>query len=60
MLRIALPAFFLALLPLAAQTGPDHALLLISIDGMRPDYVSAADRYSLKIPNQMRPIRRTA
>ena len=29
----------------AAQTGGQRALLLISIDGMRPEYVTAADKY---------------
>jgi len=41
----------LALVPAVAQTAPDRGLLLISIDGMRPDYVGAADRHGLKIPN---------
>jgi predicted AlkP superfamily pyrophosphatase or phosphodiesterase len=54
MSRIALPAVFLSLLPLFAQTAPDRALLVISIDGMRPDYVSAADQHGLKIPNLRR------
>jgi predicted AlkP superfamily pyrophosphatase or phosphodiesterase len=52
-IRIAL----LAVLPvfaLLAQTVPDRALLVISIDGMRPDYVSAADSHGLKIPNLRR------
>ena len=39
---------------LAAQTHPHRALLVISIDGMRPDYVSAADLHGLKIPNLRR------
>jgi predicted AlkP superfamily pyrophosphatase or phosphodiesterase len=29
-------------------------LLLVSIDGMMPDYVLAADKYKLKIPNLRR------
>jgi predicted AlkP superfamily pyrophosphatase or phosphodiesterase len=41
----------LTLVPVVAQTARDRGLLLISIDGMRPDYVSAADRHGLKIPN---------
>lgn len=40
--------------PLAAQKPPDRALLVISIDGMRPDYVSGADQHGLKIPNLRR------
>jgi predicted AlkP superfamily pyrophosphatase or phosphodiesterase len=42
MFRFAL----LLALPLSAQS-----LLLISIDGMRPDYVLKADEYGLKIPH---------
>jgi len=41
----------LTLAPLAAQPATQRALLLISIDGMRPDYVMAADAHGLKIPN---------
>ena len=44
----------LSLFHLCAQTAPDRALLVISIDGMRPDYVSAADQHGLKIPNLRR------
>src|SRR3984885_11675955 len=51
--RIALLAV-LSLFPVFGQTAPDRALLVISIDGMRPDYVSAADRHGLKIPNLRR------
>ena len=53
LIRIALPAL-LSLFPLFGQTAPDRALLVISIDGMRPDYVSAADRHGLKIPDLRR------
>ena len=42
MFRLAL----LLALPLSAQS-----LLLISIDGMRPDYVLKADEHGLKIPH---------
>jgi predicted AlkP superfamily pyrophosphatase or phosphodiesterase len=52
-IRIVLLAV-LPLFALLAQTAPDRALLVISIDGMRPDYVSAADRHGLKIPNLRR------
>lgn len=46
-------ALLLALaLPLAAQS--HRALLLISIDGMRPDYVLKADEHGLKIPHLRR------
>jgi predicted AlkP superfamily pyrophosphatase or phosphodiesterase len=45
MFRLAL----LLALPLSAES-----LLLISIDGMRPDYVLAADEHGLKIPHLRR------
>ena len=41
---------FLLALPLAAQ----NALVVISIDGMRPDYVLKADEHGLKIPHLRR------
>ena len=45
--------FVLALaLPLAAQS--HQPLVLISIDGMRPDYVLKADEHGLKIPHLRR------
>jgi predicted AlkP superfamily pyrophosphatase or phosphodiesterase len=44
----------LALGQMAAQPAGQRALLLISIDGMRPDYVTAADAHGLKIPNLRR------
>jgi predicted AlkP superfamily pyrophosphatase or phosphodiesterase len=34
-----------------APPRPRPAVLLISIDGLRPDYVLEADRYGLRIPN---------
>ena len=47
------PALLFALaLPLAAQS--HNALLVISIDGMRPDYVLKADEHGLKIPHLRR------
>ncbi len=39
---------------MVAQPARQRALLLISIDGMRPDYVTAADAHGLKIPNLRR------
>ncbi len=33
-----------------AEASPPRAVLLVSVDGLRPDYVTAADRYGLKIP----------
>ena len=45
--------------PLPADPGPAPApgLLLISIDGLRPDYVTRADDHGLKIPNLRRLLR---
>src|SRR5580704_3172609 len=43
-----------------AQSQPARALLLISIDGMHPNYVSHADEYKLKIPNLRRLYRESA
>ena len=34
----------------AAAQAPQPVVLMISIDGLRPDYVTAADKHSLKIP----------
>jgi predicted AlkP superfamily pyrophosphatase or phosphodiesterase len=39
------------LLPLGAWAGP---AVMISIDGLRPDYVTQADRHGLKIPTLRR------
>ena len=44
---------------LAARAGAQHPsapshLVLISIDGLRPDYVTAADRHGARIPNLRR------
>ena len=33
-----------------AQVPPPPLLLIVSVDGLRPDYVTAADRHGLKIP----------
>ena len=50
MFRSAL--LFALALPLAAQS--HSALVVISIDGMRPDYVLKADEHGLKIPHLRR------
>lgn len=39
---------------LRAQTPPRVPVVLISIDGMKPDYVLEADKHGLKIPNLRR------
>lgn len=44
-----------AALPLAqAQSSHHHPVLLISVDGMRPDYVTEADQHHLRIPTLRR------
>lgn len=37
-------------LPATAQSTEHHPVLMISIDGMRPDYVTEADKHGLKLP----------
>jgi len=41
----------------AAAPAPERSLLLISLDGLRPDYVLKADEHGLKIPNLRRILR---
>ena len=38
------------LLPLFAQKAPHPPVIILSIDGLRPDYIFDADKYGLKIP----------
>lgn len=42
------------LTPARAQTPQRRPVLLISVDGMRPDYVTEADRHHLRIPTLRR------
>lgn len=42
--------FLAALAPSLAQPAGPRAVLLISIDGMRPDYVLQADKHGFKVP----------
>lgn len=54
-MRLRLTCILFALtsvLPALAQT--HHPVLMISIDGMRPDYVTHADEHGLRIPNLRR------
>jgi hypothetical protein len=56
MIRSLLIVFVLATAPVWAS----HPLLLISIDGLRPDYVLQADAHGLKIPHLRRILREGA
>lgn len=52
MKKLVLVFLFFALLNLAqGQERKSHPVVLISIDGLRPDFVLNADHYGLKIPN---------
>jgi hypothetical protein len=49
MRTVVLALLFVAFLSHSAAQS-QRALVVISIDGMRPDYVFRADEYKLKIP----------
>ena len=49
--RLILLLCFATASAVAQTANSGRALLLISIDGMRPDYVLEADKHGLKIPN---------
>jgi predicted AlkP superfamily pyrophosphatase or phosphodiesterase len=49
--------FFLLSMILASPWASGSALLLVSIDGLRPDYVLQADAHGLKIPHLRRILR---
>src|SRR5262249_1292556 len=49
-LTAALIVGFTLLVAAAAAQAPPPIVLMISIDGLRPDYVTAADKHGLKIP----------
>jgi hypothetical protein len=51
-LQAAICLFILAAAPAVAQT--HQPVLMISVDGMRPDYVTDADAHRLRIPNLRR------
>jgi predicted AlkP superfamily pyrophosphatase or phosphodiesterase len=50
-MRIARLALFLVVLLSHSATQQRRALVVISINGLRPDYVLKADEYELKIPH---------
>ena len=43
--------FFAMVWPAAAQQKPSPLLVVISVDGLRPDYVTAADVHGAQVPN---------
>jgi predicted AlkP superfamily pyrophosphatase or phosphodiesterase len=51
--RLAILALVLAcaLRPVGAQEQTTPVLVVISVDGLRPDYVTAADEHGAKVPN---------
>ena len=48
---MCIAALFIAVLALPAQEKPVPLLVVISVDGLRPDYVTAADAHGSKVPN---------
>lgn len=48
---VGLFCLFAAVLPAAAQEKNSPLLVVISVDGLRPDYVTAADTHGAKIPH---------
>jgi predicted AlkP superfamily pyrophosphatase or phosphodiesterase len=50
LLRVSALCVLLAAAFAPAQTPPHQPVLLISIDGMRPDYVTRADEHHLRLP----------
>ena len=54
---LALLTALAALSPTSAGEPPRRTVVLISIDGLRPDYVLEADRYGLRIPTLRRILR---
>ncbi len=53
-LALILAVQLLCLTPATAQEKASPILLIISIDGMRPDYVTSADAHGAKVPNLRR------
>src|SRR5271168_2068469 len=61
--KVSLRLFFLSLLPVsllfaamapAQEKSTPPLLVMISIDGLRPDYITAADSHGAKVPNLCR------
>ncbi|HEY0306561.1 MAG TPA: ectonucleotide pyrophosphatase/phosphodiesterase, partial [Acidobacteriaceae bacterium] len=53
-MKILHPIALALLLAVPLQAQSHHSVLLISVDGMRPDYVTQADEHHLHIPNLRR------
>jgi predicted AlkP superfamily pyrophosphatase or phosphodiesterase len=51
---LVLIALVASVLPAPAEPQPGVSVVLISIDGLKPDYVLEADKHGLKIPNLRR------
>jgi predicted AlkP superfamily pyrophosphatase or phosphodiesterase len=53
-LTLFFSALLAATLPTSAQQKTNPLLVVISIDGLRPDYITAADLHGAKVPNLRR------
>jgi len=51
---LGLATLFPGLKPVAGQNGTPPLLVVISVDGLRPDYVTAADQHGVKVPELRR------
>jgi predicted AlkP superfamily pyrophosphatase or phosphodiesterase len=49
--RLSILTFFCLLLCTCALNAQNRSVLLISVDGMKPEYITKADEHGLKIPN---------
>ncbi len=47
-------SFFFSLAAAAQEKAPPPLLVMISVDGLRPDYITAADAHGAKVPNLRR------
>ncbi len=59
-MRTIILAVLLVLLPVLVTRGSRPPVVLISIDGLKPDYLLRADEYGLRIPNLRRLLREGA
>jgi len=54
LLLVSLAVVIFLSLAFSQSSSPKRAVLLVSLDGLRPDYVTQADRHGLKIPHLRR------